>query len=275
MARFKRISDEIPQSIDQALFKVASPINDEVTARREAMAREMAGYNSEKAKKVQDKAWERISSASVLSENKFFVEDESLSNLRPEDISNSGIRRAGYDTDNIAKSMRPNPMDMFNDPITAALRGASIWSDHEEIGDILQEMAENDNEKFDRLSAREKQSARVANWESEKIEEMGGLKNKAYATNRGHQIIKAHHETGVAGRNNIHDYSFIDEREQQRLAMAESNRNRRLAIKDHSIKSKEELHNQWMEGAKAKAVNKFQDMKTSWIDEFDKMVRGK
>lgn len=274
MGRFKRISDEIPQSIDQALFRAASQTSNEVDSRREAMAREMAGYNTESAKKVQEKAWERISTASILSEQKFFTEDESLSNLRPEDVSLSGIRRAGYDTDNVSTSMRPAPSEMFNDPITAALRGASIWGDLDEVNDILMEMAENDNQNFDKTSAREKQQSRIANWEQEKLEEMGGLRSKAYATNRGHQIIKAHHETGVAGKNNIHDYSFLNETEEQRKALAEANRNRKLAIKDHSWKSREEKHEEWQNTRVANNVSKFQDVKNNWIDEFDRLVRG-
>jgi hypothetical protein len=274
MGRFKRISDEIPQSIDQALFKTASQSSNEVDARREAMAREMAGFNTEKAKKVQDKAWERITTASVLSEQKFFVEDEKLSNLRPEDVSMSGIRRAGYDTDDIASAMRPAPSDMFNDPITAALRGASLWNDMDEVSDILMEMAEKDNDNFDKLSAREKQQARVANWEQEKLDEMGSLRNKAYATNRGHQIIKAHHETGVAGRNEIHDYSFLSEREEQRKAMAEANRNRKMAIKEQGVKTREEKHEEWQNSRVASNVSKFQNVKSDWIEEFDRLVRG-
>jgi hypothetical protein len=274
MGRFKRISDEIPQSIDQALFKTASQSSNEVDARREAMAREMAGFNTERAKKVQDKAWERITTASVLSEQKFFVEDEKLSNLRPEDVSMSGIRRAGYDTDDIASAMRPAPSDMFNDPITAALRGASLWNDMDEVSDILMEMAEKDNDNFDKLSAREKQQARVANWEQEKLDEMGSLRNKAYATNRGHQIIKAHHETGVAGRNEIHDYSFLNEREEQRKAMAEANRNRKMAIKEQGVKTREEKHEEWQNSRVASNVSKFQNVKSDWIEEFDRLVRG-
>jgi hypothetical protein len=274
MGRFKRISDEIPQSIDQALFKTASQTSNEVDARREAMAREMAGFNTEKAKKVQDKAWERITTASVLSEQKFFVEDENLSNLRPEDISLSGIRRAGYDTDDIASAMRPAPSDSFNDPITAAMRGASLWTDLEEVSDILMEMAEKDNSNFDKLSAREKQQARVANWEEEKLSELGGLRNKAYATNRGHQIIKAHHETGVAGRNEIHDYSFLNEREESRKALAEANRNRKMAIKEQGWKTREEKHEEWQNTRVANNVSKFQNVKSDWIEEFDRLVRG-
>ncbi|MEY4570864.1 MAG: hypothetical protein RLZ10_57 [Bacteroidota bacterium] len=274
MSRFKRISDEIPQSIDQALFKTAGQKSNEVDTRREAMAREMSGYNTESAKKVQEKAWERISTASILNEQKFFVEDENLSNLRPEDVSLSGIRRAGYDTDNVSTSMRPSPSDMFNDPITAAMRGASIWGDLEEVNEILMEMADKDNQNFDKTSAREKQQSRIANWEQEKLEEMGGLRNKAFATNRGHQIIKAHHETGVAGRNNIHDYSFLNEAEEQRKALAEANRNRKLAIKDHSVKSREEKHEEWQSTRVANNVSKFQDVKNNWIDEFDRLVRG-
>jgi len=272
MSRFKRISDEIPQSIDQALFKTASQKLPEVDSRRQAMAREMAGYNTETAKKAQDKAWERITTASLLSENKFHVDDEKLSNLRPEDVSTSGIRRAGYDFDNVSMSMRPNPTEMFNDPITAALRGGSFWNDLDEVSDILMEMAENDNSNFDRTSSREKQQARVADWEKEKLEEFG-LRNKAYASNRGHQIIKAHHETGVAGKNDIHDYSFLNEKEEQRRAVAEANRNRKLAIKDHSIKSREEKHSDW-ENTRTNNAAKFQDIKSNWIDEFDKLVRG-
>jgi hypothetical protein len=274
MSRFKRISDEIPQSIDQALFKTASNASAEVDARRLAMAREMAGFNTESAKKVQENAWERITTASVLSENKFSVDDDNLSNLRPEDVSLSGIRRAGYDSDNVAMSMRPNPTDMFNDPITAALRGASLWGDLDEVSDILMEMAEKDNDNFDRVSSREKQQARVAEWEQEKLEEMGSLRNKAFATNRGHQIIKAHHETGVAGKNNIHDYSFLNEREEQRKAVAEANRNRKLAIKDHGIKTREEKHSEWETNRTANNVSKFQDVKKDWIEEFDRLVRG-
>ena len=274
MSRFKRISDEIPQSIDQALFRAASQTSNEADSRREAMAREMAGYNTESAKKVQDRAWERISTASILSEQKFFTEDESLSNLRPEDVSLSGIRRAGYDTDDVSTSMRPSPSEMFNDPITVAMRGASIWGDLDEVNDILMEMAEKDNQNFDKTSSREKQQSRIANWEKEKIEEMGGLRNKAYATNRGHQIIKAHHETGVAGKNNMHDYSFLNETEEQRKALAESNRNRKLAIKDYSLKSREEKHDEWQNTRVANNVSKFQDVKNNWIDEFDRLVRG-
>jgi|AACY02.15.fsa_nt_gi hypothetical protein len=272
MSRFKRISDEIPQSIDQALFKTAGLKSSEVDARREAMAREMAGYNTESAKKVQDKAWERITTASVLSENKFQVDDEKLTNLRPEDLSLSGIRRAGYDADNISLSMRPNPTEMFNDPITVAMRGASLWNDLDEVGEILMEMADNDNKNFDKVSSREKQQNRIAEWENEKLEEMGSLRNKAFATNRGHQIVKAHHETGVAGKNNIHDYSFLSEREEQRKAMAEANRNRKLAIKDHSIKSREEMHDQWQSSINNNAA-KFQNIKSDWIEEFDRMIR--
>jgi hypothetical protein len=163
---------------------------------------------------------------------------------------------------------------MFNDPITAAIRGASFWGDHDEISDILMEMAEQDNSNFDRTSSREKQQARIAQWEEEKIEEMGGLRNKAYATNRGHQIIKSHHETGVAGRNNIHDYSFLEEKEKQRLALVENKRNHKLAIKDHSIKSHEDKFNEWQSTALQNQVKKFQDHKSDWIEEFDKMVRG-
>lgn len=274
MGRFKRVSEnEIPQSIEQALFKTASTMQD-VESRREALNREMVGFNTEKARVAQDKAWERITSASVLSENKFIPEDEALSNMRPEDISLSGIRRAGYDTDNIAMAMRANPSEMFNDPIAAALRGASMWNDMDEIDGILMEMADADNDKFDRVSAREKQSARVANWEQEKLQEMGSLRNKAYATDRGHSIVKAHHETGVAGRNNMMDYSFIQEREEQRKSIAESRRETRLAIKDHSIKSHDEKHQEWQSGAMKNQVKKFQDQTSSWIDEFDRMVRG-
>ena len=282
MGRFKRVNEnEIPQSLDRALFKTASIQEDpyaklfaEAQNRKASINRESLGYNEE-IQAAQDKSWERLSSASLYNHNKFQVEDESMSGLNPEDISISGIRRAGYDTDNLAMSLRPNPMDMFNDPITAAMRGASIWGDMDEIQDILTEMADKDNDNFDRTSAREKQSARVANWEKDKLEEMGTLRERAYATNRGHSIVRAHHEGGVAGRNNMLDYSFLDEREQQRLAMVENKRAQKLAIKEVGFKSREDVHNEW----ESSAINnirapRVQDYKTDWADELDRLTRG-
>ena len=167
MGRFKRVSEneEIPQSIDRALFKTASIQEDpyaklvaDAQNRRASINRESLGYNDE-IQSAQEKPWERLSSATKYNYNSFTAEDDALSNLNPEDISMSGIRRAGYDTDNISMSMRPNPTDMFNDPITIAMRGASMWGDHDEIEDILLSMAEQDNQKFDRVSEREKKSA--------------------------------------------------------------------------------------------------------------------
>lgn len=282
MGRFKRVNEnEIPQSLDRALFKTASIQEDpyaklfaEAQNRKASINRESLGYNEE-IQAAQDKSWERLSSASLYNHNKFQVEDESMSGLNPEDISISGIRRAGYDTDNLAMSLRPNPMDMFNDPITAAMRGASIWGDMDEIQDILTEMADKDNDNFDRTSAREKQSARVANWEKDKLEEMGTLRERAYATNRGHSIVRAHHEGGVAGRNNMLDYSFLDEREQERLAMVENKRAQKLAIKEVGFKSREDVHNEW----ESSAINnirapRVQDYKTDWADELDRLTRG-
>lgn len=282
MGRFKRVNEnEIPQSLDRALFKTASIQEDpyaklfaEAQNRKASINRESLGYNEE-IQAAQDKSWERLSSASLYNYNKFQVEDESMSGLNPEDISVNGIRRAGYDTDNLAMAMRPNPMDMFNDPITAAMRGASIWGDMDEIQDILSEMADKDNDNFDRTSAREKQSARVANWEKEKLDEMGTLRERAYATNRGHSIVRAHHEGGVAGKNNMLDYSFLDEREQQRLAMVENKRTQKLAIKEVGYKSREDNHNEW----ESNAINnirapRVQDYKSDWADELDRLTRG-
>lgn len=283
MGRFRRVSEneEIPQSIDRALFKTASIQEDpyaklfaEAQSRKAAINRESLGYDAE-IKAAQEKPWEKLSSASLYNYNKFSVDDNDFSALNPEDISMSGIRRAGYDTDNFALSMRPNPMDMFNDPITAAMRGASLWDDHDEINNILSEMAEKDNENFDRVSAREKQSTRVANWEAEKLQEMGTLRERAYATNRGHSIVRAHHETGVAGRNNLLDMSYIDEREQQRLAMVENKRTQKLAIKEVGQKSRQDIHNDWQTDALNNVrAPKIQDYKSDWADELDRLTRG-
>lgn len=283
MGRFRRVSEneEIPQSIDRALFKTASIQEDpyaklfaEAQSRKAAINRESLGYDAE-IKAAQEKPWEKLSSASLYNYNKFSVDDNDFSGLNPEDISMSGIRRAGYDTDNFALAMRPNPMDMFNDPITAAMRGASLWDDHDEINNILSEMAEKDNENFDRVSAREKQSTRVANWEAEKLQEMGTLRERAYATNRGHSIVRAHHETGVAGRNNLLDMSYIDEREQQRLAMVENKRAQKLAIKEVGQKSRQDIHNDWQTDALNNVrAPKIQDYKSDWADELDRLTRG-
>ena len=283
MGRFKRVSEneEIPQSIDRALFKTASIQEDpyaklfaEAQTRKASINRESLGYNEE-IQTAQAKPWEKMSSASLYNYNKFSVDDENLSNLNPEDISLNGIRRAGYDTDNIATAMRPNPMDMFNDPITAAIRGASLWNDVEDIQDILTEMAEKDNQQFDKTSAREKQSARLANWQNEKLEEMGTLREKAFATNRGHSIVRAHHEGGVAGRNNMLDYSFLDEREQQRLAMVENKRAQKLAIREVGEKSRKDLHSEWESNAMNNIkAPKVQDYRSDWADELDRLTRG-
>ncbi len=283
MGRFKRISenDEIPQSIDRALFKTASIQEDpyaklfaEAQTRKASINRETLGYNEE-VQAAQSKPWEKMSSASIYNYNKFSSDDDSLSNLNPEDISVNGIRRAGYFTDDESSSMRPNPMDMFNDPITAALRGASLWSDVDDIHDILSEMAEKDNQNFDKISAREKQSARIANWESEKLSEMGTLRERTVATNRGHSIVRAHHEGGVAGKNNLMDYSFLDEREQQRMAMVENKRAQKLAIREVGEKSRRDIHDEWQSNAlnNIKAP-KVQDYKADWADELDRLTRG-
>lgn len=281
MGRFKRVSEneEIPQSIDRALFKTASIQEDpyaklvaDAQNRRASINRESLGYNDE-IQAAQEKAWERLSSASKYNYNNFTAEDDVLSNLNPEDISMSGIRRAGYDTDNISMAMRPNPTDMFNDPITVAMRGASMWGDHDEIEDILLSMAEEDNQKFDRISEREKKSARVASWENEKLEELGSLRNQAFATNRGHSIVRAHHEGGVAGKNNMLDYSFLDEREQQRLAMVENKRAQKLAIKEVGERTRQDIHSDWeksaLENVRAPRV---QDYKSDWADELDRII---
>lgn len=280
MGRFKRVSENegIPQSIDRALFKTASVQEDpyarleqEATARRAQINREKVGYNEE-LKSASDKPWERLSSASVLNMNNFAPEDEIMSNIRPEDISMSGIRRASYDVDNTGMAFRPNPSEMFNDPISVAMRGASLWSDMDEIGDILSEMAENDNTLFDRTSEREKQSQRVAKWEQEKSEELGILKNKAYARDRAHSIVKAHHMGGTAGNNDVMDMSFLDEREQQRLAMIENKRSQKLAIKANGS-SREDNHNTWQQAALENVrAPKVQDYRNDWADELQRMI---
>jgi hypothetical protein len=204
--------------------------------------------------------------------NNFAPEDEYMSNIRPEDISLSGVRRASYDVDSSSMAFRPNPSEMFNDPISVAMRGASIWSDMDEIGDILFEMGEKDNENFDRVSEREKQSQRVAKWEAEKAEELGVLKNKAYARDRAHSIVKAHHMGGTAGNNDLMDMSFLDEREQQRLAMIENKRTQKLAIKANGS-SREESHNAWQESALQNIkAPKIQDYRNDWADELQRMI---
>ena len=280
MGRFKRVSENegIPQSIDRALFKTASVQEDpyahleqQATTRRAQMNREKVGYNEE-LKSASEKPWERLSSASVLNMNNFSPEDEYMSKVRPEDVSLSGVRRASYDVDNTAMAFRPNPTEMFNDPITVAMRGASMWSDMDEISDILFEMGEKDNDNFDRLSEREKQSQRVAKWEAEKSEELGILKNKAYARDRAHSIVKAHHMGGTAGNNDVMDMSFLDEREQQRLAMIENKRTQKLAIKANGS-SKEESHNTWQQSALENIrAPKIQDYKNDWADELQRMI---
>lgn len=108
--------------------------------------------------------------------------------------------------------------------------------------------------------------------EAEKSEELGILKNKAYARDRAHSIVKAHHMGGTAGNNDVMDMSFLDEREQQRLAMIENKRTQKLAIKANGS-SKEESHNTWQQSALENIrAPKIQDYKNDWADELQRMI---
>src|SRR5579862_2587177 len=208
MSRFKKVSDNenIPDSINDALFKKANiqedryaNLRDKVESRKAAISRESAGYKEE-ILQTENKPWEKISSAQFLSPHKFTF-DEQMSNINPENVSVHGVRRAFYDTDGDSVSYRPNPNEMFNDPITAALKGHSMWlGDTDELDSLLTEMAEKDNENFDMRTAREKQLAKHNQWEADRMQEVGKIRESQFSSARAHQIIKSHRENVVAGK---------------------------------------------------------------------------
>lgn len=279
-SRFKKVSEteQIPVSINSALFKKASVQEDpyakllaSAERRKIAIAKETVGYK-EDSKGAEEKEWERLISAQTLDARKFMPTDDKMSNMRPEDTSLRGIRRAGYDTDNDATSYRPSPSDFtFNDPITAAIRGASLWQgDTDEVDSLLAEMGRNDDATFDSKAARNFKEARKNNWDEIAVQ----LREPQFSSARAHQILRASHESVVASRFGMLDNEAINEHEAQRLNMAKNRMEQRLAIKDKHVSS-QERHAAWEKEARHSGpAPSMQDRRAEWADELARRAAG-
>ena len=168
---------------------------------------------------------------------------------------------------------RPNPAENFDfmDPITATLRGNSIWSGNSdliqaELEDQFMKLAEADNERFDRRSADEKKQALHSAWESEKLRE---LKPSARVANRGHHVVRTCMENVAAGKFGLLDSTFLDERERARLEMLESRAERKASIRGKHVMSRQAKQSQWEKEAemRSRAMRLQDEYRADWADE--------
>ena len=272
MSKFRKVAETqvMPDYIEKQ-FVDGSGEEDIYSHLREAskrhkfvVAKESTGTDQYASK--QPKEWERIASAALYQQPRMLPENESLSNLTPQDLSTRSVRRAGYDIDD-GDNGRPGQFQWGTDQdvTSAMIRGASIFdNDLEEISQSLIEQNEASHSHF--ISEQEKrrqQEVRHANWERE---QQNMLRPRTISSSRANPIIRTGMENISDGAFGMHDYNEIEGREKQRFDMAEAKRKEKLAI-SRIGKDPDQQQQQWQDDVDLSS-NSYQSYQSDWLDNF-------
>lgn len=267
MGKFRRVAEtqELPEIIEQALMPTKEDdmfanLRAGTTKRNMKIAKETMGYEEEVPK---DNSWERVTTASIYSTPRLAPTDGDMSNLRPEDASNSSVRRAGYDVDN-GINVRDFKWCTTTDAMNI-LHGNSIFSpEYDEISDMMVEENRQRDAQFE--SAQKRVSSLAANHKQWEEEQMAALCPKKVISSRAHAILRTSTENVSASRFGIQDIDAIERHEEERARMTEARLAQTKGISRKGA-SYEEKRSQW-EGSIDLKANRMQDTQSSWLDGF-------
>jgi hypothetical protein len=216
------------------------------------IAKQQRGLNRDASLKSEDRDWERIQGASVYQERRAMSIDDRLAQMEAEDFSPHSVRRSGYGVDagdtvrEVTSSLKAfSPEDYMN----VMLRGAaSIWEpDMYAIAEAFMESQENESQQaiIDAQQRRMARKNRHDDWEREKSQQISSLRKPTVLASRAGTILRTAIENEAAGNFGMIDFDALDEREAQRIAMQNAQREQRLALKGKHLKDRNQRHNEW------------------------------
>jgi hypothetical protein len=256
--RFKRVAEtaRTPEYIEEQFFGAApQPIQEDpyaelrrsTSARQAHIAKEMMDIRGVSDALDVEQEWAQIRQAERLGTPKFSAEDPFASMA-------GAVRRASYDVDE-GDSMNPSPMDFLDGTSEYAMlsRGASLWDP--QLEDVTWAIAEADLERKASVSKRSVEAERQArhkDWEDTKGESLRAQRKTVSARahhpllqRSGNSVMRTGFETVVDGRFGLADYDAMAAVEEQRIANATAERERRLAIKANG-KTAAEIQEEWL-----------------------------
>ncbi len=282
MSKFRKVAEteDIPSYIEDTFTPQRVAVKDDPYAnlrqgasqRKFHIAREAASMQNETPEVEHE--WERLSSAAVLNQERVLPTEDRWAGLNPEDVLSNAVRRAGYDTDH-DQSLRDNfQWSTGYEAAAIYAGGTSIWDPARETMEDYCRTAASQQGMFEKKSREDVQKERTEAWEEEKLAGMARQRPRKTVMSRANAVIRTSTENLSDGAFGIPDYQWLEQQEQQRVAMADARREQRLAIKPNG-KSPEDRYAEWEAEASQPATTQ-QEYKSDWLDQHlnDMMRKG-
>jgi hypothetical protein len=272
MSKITRVSDAsaIPGYISASFFgeedvfagnKRVAALQESSPARRAAISKEQKAWENERSAQTKRNDWER----EALSD------DDSMTQFLNK-FHGKTIKRASYDTDDELSSFRPSPSDYLNDPINYYNAGGGIFGDLDSA--VAQGMRLEMNMRAAKSQTRQSEAREAAREAEYRRQEKGILRERQEIMAHGNMLMgnraKAVFRSGtdnLVGGNTfgMQDNYAIENRERQRLAMAENSRQERLRIRREGHVDIESRNRDWEENIDF-GRKSYQDTDFGWVD---------
>jgi hypothetical protein len=250
MSKFRRVSElTTPEYLNKAVdgsFEGDPYANLKKSSaqRRQKIAKNTQDYKITKSDTPYD--WEKVLSQENYQDHKFPINEKEV-HANSLGSNHRIVRKAEYlyDEEFTARDpgsqLKPFTPEQYTQ---ALLKGASIWNpDMDDIAEAFKNsqlsdseaaMANNETREIIRASKHER-------WEKNSVD---NLKKSKYSTARANPLLKTQNEMPVDLQHGMIDWSELDSREQQKLAMREKRRKATQQIKSVG-RSREEVHQSW------------------------------
>lgn len=262
MSKFKRVVDtEGLGEVANSAFGVQAAATDPYAHLRESaadnqikMAKQQMGGGREAAAKPHD--WETVPEQQNYVERRTLTIEERLAQLNPADFAPNAVRRSDYGIDagdtarEVTSGLKAySPEDYMN----VMLRGSASIFDPD-MAVIADEFEKSQEETSQQAIARANQirmarKTKHDDWESDKTAEIATIRKPSVLTHRASSVLRTAIENEAAGNFGMMDYDQLEKNEAQRIAMAEAQRETRLALKSKHTKDRSQRHQEWEEGA--------------------------
>lgn len=236
MSIFKRVNSDLPSSVENAFFEESINTDDKfanlkknANIRTAKLQEYTAAYELEQKNHTDSYNWNEAQNPAVFEDIPYSASaDAARRSFKQDDWA---IRRSETFDDSEARYVDINsPYKTFAaSDYMSAIMGASIWNpDMEEISRSFTVDTRSKEDIINKQVLAEKRSQSHNDWEEKQI---SILRKTNVVPSRGHAIFRTAAETTVASKFGLPDIEQMDKSDQQRIAMAESERERRLSIK--------------------------------------------
>ena len=274
MAEIRKVSqlNEIPGYVSAAFFgeeeetdfggnRYAS-LKENSVGRRSIISKEQKAWEQERSASTKRQSWERDDSPS---------DDDSMAQFLKK-FQSRGASRIVQDTDDYNSGYRPNPSNNLNDPVNFFNAGGGIFGDLEsavaegmdrEMGKRVAKSQFKHNEAYNQAleEERKNQYKKVLRGRQEVL-----AHGNALMANRAKAIFRNGEDEAIGSSFGMMDMHSVMAREEQRVRMAENNRQERLRIRRDTGEELTNNNNKDWEDNINYGRQSYQDADLGWVD---------